>query len=87
MDGGESPTQCAAREAKEETGVSVSPVDVLKQVHYRCVAVLCDAQMDGPLIPNSEFSELKWFTTDQVLSSKDVMSSNKELVTCAHKYH
>lgn len=87
MDKGESPKDCAARECQEETGIAAYPVDELKQIHYRCVAILCDAQAEGPLSPNSEFSELKWFTTDQVLNSREILPSNKELVAHANKYH
>ena len=76
LDFGESPEICAARETREETGVSVSNMqfvaitnDVLADVgkHYVTIWMRGDADGDSTQIGDTaEIKELGWFSPDEL---------------------
>lgn len=78
LDFGESPDVCAAREAFEETGITVSDVqfvaitnDVLTDIgkHYLTVWMRGDADgVDAQIGDSAEITELGWFSADQLPS-------------------
>lgn len=80
---GETIREACVREAKEETGLRVEPVEVVEtleiihrddagrvQYHYVIVDLLCHA-MEGELVAGSDVSEAEWVQVDRVLGSRD----------------
>lgn len=87
MEGIETVEDAAVRECLEETGLHVHPEEKIGKVHYRCMAVLCYANTDGPLSPNHEFSELRWISSDEIMRMDGVLPTNKELICMARSQH
>jgi 8-oxo-dGTP diphosphatase len=79
---GECIREAAVREAREETGLIVEPVDLLGvydrilrmadqrvQYHYVLIDFLC-RRVDGELLAGSDASEVRWFTREELLALK-----------------
>lgn len=85
IEDGETPGQAARREVKEETGLNVV-VDPRPagRIHYRCVVFIADSKAEGPLTPNEEFSDLRWFGYGEFDKIK-MLDSNKQFLNKARK--
>lgn len=82
VDYGETVFEAAAREAKEETGLTVTPKYCVnigelifdpsfhRQAHLLFIHVLCEAQSDELKLDGRELSSYRWSKPEDVLSGK-----------------
>lgn len=75
IDFGESVTNCAKREVKEEMGLKIKNLKILgftqdffkkEQKHYITIWVSSHWKSDKPKILNKEMSEIGWFSWDKL---------------------
>lgn len=80
IEDGETPEKAAERECEEETGVTCQAKKKFR--HHRVKRywfVVCQKN-GGSLIPNSEFSELKWFNPEDALKLDNLYEDCQKLL-------
>jgi 8-oxo-dGTP pyrophosphatase MutT (NUDIX family) len=66
LEPGELPHEAAIREAHEETGLAITPVDIIGLYHFRgermfdVYAFRCDFEGDAAIVDGGEISDLTW---------------------------
>jgi len=84
--GSETPQEGAEREAREETNVRCDAISgILKDSKAGVAFVVCKASNLRGLKPNSEFSNLGWFTEDEFKSLK-LYNNVTRLIAKAKRY-
>jgi len=83
----ESVKHCAERECFEETGVSVNPIREIDRNEEASIWYCEASSIDTPLMPNSEYSELKWMSTDEALGLNNLYDLNRDYILKARKEH
>ena len=78
---GEHPSRAAERECFEETGYRVFAISRPQKYRHKpqVAFVVCRSGGGAPL-PNSEFSELRWFTKEEALQLPDLYPANQQIL-------
>jgi len=79
LEPGETTKLAAARECLEETGVHAIPLSSLGTTD-QAEFILCQEVDSNDMQPNEEFSDLEWFTPEEVITREDVYQQNRDLV-------